>query len=61
MLTVYVVFIDVSVLCTVRAHMFRYRYELHTVIAMFTVYSWIRLIDKVLIFPTVARSQSTQT
>ena len=45
-------FIDVSVLCTVRAHMLTYRYEMHTVFAMLTVYSWISLIGKVLIFPT---------
>jgi hypothetical protein len=54
-LAVYAVFIDVSVLCTIRAHMFRYRYELHTVIVMFTVYSWISLIEKVLIFPTIQK------
>ena len=44
-------FIDVSVLCTVHAHMLRYRYKMHTVFAMLTVYSWIRLVEKVLIFP----------
>ena len=35
-LAVYMMFIDVSVLCTVCAHMLRYRYEMHTVFAMFT-------------------------
>jgi hypothetical protein len=50
-LAIYAVFIDVSVLCTIRAHMLRYRYELDTVIAMLIIYSWIRLIDKVIIFP----------
>ena len=38
MLAVYVVFINISILCIVRAHMFRYRYELHIVIVMLTVY-----------------------
>ena len=42
-----------AVLCTVRAHMLRYRYEMHTVFAMLTVYSWIRLVKNVLIFLTV--------
>ena len=54
-LAVYMLFIDVSLLCTVRAHMLRYRYEMHTVFAMFTVYSWIRLFEKVLIFPTIQK------
>lgn len=54
-LAVYVLFIDVSVLCTVRAHMLRYWYEMHTVFAMFTIYSWISLIEKVLIFPTIQK------
>ena len=49
---VYMMFIDGSILCTVCAHMLKYRYEMHTVFAMFTVYSWIRLFEKVLIFPT---------
>ena len=47
-LAVYMLFIDVSVLCTVCAHMLRYRYEMHTIFAMLIVYSWIRLIEKVL-------------
>ena len=50
-LAVYMVFIDVSVLCTVRAHMLRYRYEMHTVFAMLIIYSWIKLVKNVLIFP----------
>ena len=54
-LAVYMLFIDVSVLCTVRASMLRYRYEMHTVFAMFTAYSWIRLVGKVLIFPTTQK------
>ena len=54
-LAVYMLFIDVSSLCTVHASMLRYRYELHTVIAMFTAYSWIRLVKKVLIFPTIQK------
>lgn len=53
-LIVYVVFIDVSVLYIVRAHLLRYRYKLHIVIAMFIIYSWIKLIKKVLIFPASA-------
>ena len=52
-LAVYMLFIDVSVLCTVRAHMLRYRYEMRTVFAMITVYSWIRLVGKVLILSTI--------
>ena len=51
-LVVYMLFIDVSFLCNVRAHLLRYRYEMHTVFAMLTVYSWIRLVRKVLIFST---------
>jgi hypothetical protein len=51
-LAVYMLFIDVLVLCTVRAHMLRFRYEMHTVFAMLIIYSWIRLVEKVLIFPT---------
>ena len=51
-LDVYMLFIDVLILCTVCAHMLRYRYEMHTVFAMFNPYSWIRLVRKVLIFPT---------
>ena len=55
MLAVYVPFIDVSFLCTVRAHMLSYRYEMHIVFAMLIVYSWIRLVGKVLIFPTIQK------
>ena len=33
--------------------MLRYRYKMHTVFAMLTVYSWIRLVREVLIFPTI--------
>ena len=51
-LAIYDVFIDVSILCNVHARMLRCRYELHTVIDMLTLYSWIKLIRKVLIFPT---------
>lgn len=51
-LAVYMVFIDVSILCTVRAHMLRYWYEMHTIFAMCTIYSWISLNQKVLTFPT---------
>ena len=54
-LALYMLFIDVSVLCTVRAHMLSYRYEMHTVFAMLTVYSWIRLVREVLIFPTIQK------
>ena len=50
-LAVYMLFIDVSVLCIVHAHMLRYRYEMHTVFVMLIIYSWIRLVEKVLIFP----------
>ena len=56
-LAVYMLFIDGSVLCTVRAHMLTYRYEMHTVFSMFTVYSWIRLFEKVLIFTTQVRTR----
>ena len=51
-LAVYVPLIDGLLLCSVRASMLRNRYEVHTVFAMLTVYSWISLIGKVLIFPT---------
>lgn len=52
-LAVYVLLIDGSLLCSVRASMLRYRYEMHTFYAMLTVYSWIRLVEKVLIFSTI--------
>ena len=55
MLAVYVLLIDGSLLCSVRASMLRYRYEMHTFYAMLTVYSWISLIGKVLIFPTIQK------
>lgn len=54
-LAVYMLFIDVSVVCTVRAHMLRYRYEMHTVFTILTIYSWIRLVRKVLTFPTIQK------
>ena len=54
-LAVYVLLIDGSLLCSIRASMLRYRYEMHTVYAMLTIYSWISLIGKVLIFPTCTR------
>ena len=57
-LAVHVVFIDALILCTVCAHMLRYRYEMHTVFAMLTVYSWIRLVGKALIFPTYQASRN---
>ena len=53
MLVVYVLLIEGSILCSVRASMLRYRYEMHTFYALLTVYSWISLIEKVLIFPTI--------
>ena len=37
-------------LCTVRAYMLRYQYELHTMIVICIVYLWISLIRKVLKF-----------
>ena len=49
-LAVYVLLIDGSLLCSVRASMLRYRYEMHTFYAMLIVYSWISLIRKMLIF-----------
>ena len=54
-LAVYVLLIDGSLLCSVRASMLRYRYEMHTVFAILTVYSWISLIGKELIFPTIQK------
>lgn len=53
-LAIYDALIDVLCLC-IRAHMLRYRYELHTMIVMLTVYSWVRLINKVPIFPAIGR------
>ena len=38
-LAVYVLLIDGSLLCSVRVSMLRYRYEMHTVFTMLTVYS----------------------
>ena len=35
--------------------MLRYLYEMHTIYAMLTIYSWISLIEKVLIFPTIQK------
>ena len=55
MLAVYVLLIEGSILCHVRASMLRYRYEMHTFYAMLIVYSWINLIGKVLIFPTIEK------
>ena len=55
-MAIYMLFIDVSFLCIVRAYMLRYRYEMHTVFAMLSIYSWIRLVGKVLIFPTIQKS-----
>ena len=54
-LVVYMLLIEGLLLCSVHASMLRYRYELHTVYAMLTVYSWIRLVGKVLIFPTIQK------
>ena len=51
-LAVFVLLIDGSLLCTVRVSMLRYNYDMHTVYAMLTVYLWISLIGKVLIFST---------
>ena len=51
-LAVYVLLIDGSLLCSVRASMLMYHYKMHTFYAMLNVYSWIRLIKKVLIFLT---------
>ena len=38
-LAVYDLFVDVLVLCYRRVHIFRFQYELHTMNAMFTVWS----------------------
>ena len=57
-LAVYVLLIDSSILCSVRASMLRYHYEMHTFYAMLTVYLWISLIEKVLIFPTIQKPYS---
>ena len=54
-LAVYVLLIEGSILCSARASMLRYRYEMHTFYAMLTIYSWISLIGKVLIFPTIQK------
>ena len=51
-LAVYVLLIEGSILCSARTSMLRYRYEMHIFYAMLTVYSWISLIGKVLIFST---------
>ena len=56
MLAVYVLLIEGSVLCSARASMLRYRCEMHTFYAMLTVYTWISLIRKVLMFPTLTCS-----
>jgi hypothetical protein len=45
-LAVYILFLNISVLCTVCAHTLKYRYEMHIVFVMFTVYLWISLIKK---------------
>ena len=55
MLAVYVLLIEGSILCSVPASMLRYRYEIHTIYAMLAVYSWISLIGKMLIFPTIQK------
>ena len=55
MLAVYVLLIDDLLLCSVRASMLSYSYEMHTFYAMLTVYSWISLIGTVLIFPTIQK------
>ena len=51
MLAVYVLYLDVLVQGFIRASMFSFRYKMHAVNAMFTVYSWIRLAENVLIYP----------
>lgn len=43
-LAVYALVIDVSILCFVCSHIISYWHELHTVDAMFMIYSWIGLI-----------------
>ena len=50
---VYVMYIDVLVQGFIRASMFSFRYEMHAVNAMFTVFLWIRLTENVLIYPTI--------
>ena len=59
-LVVYVLLIDGSALCSVRASMLWYSYEMHTFYAMLTVYSWISIIEKVLIFPTIQKTYYRQ-
>ena len=54
-LVVFVLLIDGSLLCLVRASMLRYSYEMYTFYVMLTVYSWISLIGKVLIFPRIQK------
>ena len=49
-IAVYALLVDVSVVDYICAHMFSFRYELHAVNAMFTVYSWIRLTENMLIY-----------
>ena len=53
--TVYALFIDVSVLDDICAHMLSFRYEMHAVNAMFTVYLWIRLTENVLIYLAIQK------
>ena len=55
LLAVYVLLIEDSILCSIRASMLRYLYDMHTVYAMLIVYSWISPIGKVLIFPTIQK------
>ena len=59
MLAVYVLLIEGSILCSIRASILRYRYEMHTFYAMLTVYSWISLIRKMLIFPTLSTNENS--
>lgn len=58
-LAVLYVYIDVSVLCVLRAHMCSYQYEINIVSAIIMIYLWVKSIRKLLIYPTITASENT--
>lgn len=44
-------FVDIHVLCLVHARMFTYQYVINTVFAIIIIYSWIKSIRKLPIYP----------
>jgi hypothetical protein len=48
-------FIPYLLIHVLAIYMLRYRYEIHTIFAMFTAYSWIRLVRKESITPQVSK------